>query len=67
MGFSRIQRAAPVEAYFTNKSYKKCVEIFQARFPDSVKPSKSMCMISSNVFVKLEELTTGKEADGPEQ
>jgi transposase len=30
-----------VEAYFTNKSYKKCVEVFQARFPDSVKPSKS--------------------------
>jgi transposase len=28
-------------AYFTNKSYKKCVEVFQARFPDSVKPSKS--------------------------
>jgi hypothetical protein len=25
------------------------------------------CMISSNVFVKLEELTTGKEAEGPEQ
>jgi hypothetical protein len=25
------------------------------------------CMISSNIFVKLEELTTGKEAEGPEQ
>jgi transposase len=41
MGFSRIQRATLVEAYFTNKSYKKCVGVFHARFPDSVKPSKS--------------------------
>jgi hypothetical protein len=24
-------------------------------------------MISSNVFVKLDEVTTGKEAEGPEQ
>jgi hypothetical protein len=30
-----------VEAYFTNKSYKKCVEVFQVRFTDSIKPSKS--------------------------
>jgi transposase len=29
-----------VEAYFKNKSYKK--KAFQARFPDSVKPSKSI-------------------------
>jgi transposase len=41
MGFSRIQSVAPVEAYCANKSYKKCVEVFQARFPDSVKPSKN--------------------------
>jgi transposase len=30
-----------VEAYFTNKSYKLCVEIFQDPSPDSVKSSKS--------------------------
>jgi transposase len=41
MGFSRIQRAALVKAYFTNKSYKKCVKVFQPRFPDGVKSSKS--------------------------
>jgi transposase len=41
MGFSRIQRATLVEAYFANKSYKKCVKVLQVRFPDSVKPSKS--------------------------
>jgi hypothetical protein len=42
-------------------------------FPDSefnnevTSPDRLTCMISSNVFVKLEELTTGKEAEGPEQ
>jgi hypothetical protein len=43
------------------------------KFPDSefnndiTSPHRLTCMISSNVFVKLEELTTGKEAKGPEQ
>jgi transposase len=42
MGILRIRRAELVEAYFTNKSYKKFVEVFQSPFPDSVKLSKSI-------------------------
>jgi hypothetical protein len=34
---------------------------------DVTSPDRLTCMISSNVFVKLEELTIGKEAEGPEQ
>jgi transposase len=52
MGFSRIQRAALVETYFANKSYRKCVEGFQARFPDSVKPSKSIAYDLIKRFVE---------------
>jgi hypothetical protein len=43
------------------------------KFPDSefnsdvTPPDRLTCMISTNVFVKLEELTTRKEAEGPEQ
>jgi hypothetical protein len=34
---------------------------------DVTTPDRLTCMISSNVFVKLEELKTGKEAEGPEK
>jgi hypothetical protein len=34
---------------------------------DVISPDHLTCMISSNVFVKMEELTRGKEAEGLEQ
>jgi hypothetical protein len=67
MGFSRVQRAALVEAYFTNKSDKKCVEVFKLDFLTAYNLQNVLCMISSIVLMKLEKLTTGKESEGQEE
>jgi hypothetical protein len=45
-----------------------CQKFLDCEFNNDVtSPDHLTCMISSNVFVKLEELTTGKEAEGTEQ
>jgi hypothetical protein len=48
--------------------YTVCIKSSQTEFNNDVTSTDHLtCMISSDVFVKLEELTTGKEVEGPEQ